>query len=57
MDYTYAKCILLENKGNEEGQIQHQIGWHGGMQCLLCNGIRIFAEAFQTTDHIFFILL
>jgi hypothetical protein len=48
--YADAKCILLEDRGNEEGQIQHQIGRHGGMQCLLCDGIRIFSEAFQTTE-------
>ena len=49
MDYVEAKCILSETIGNEEGQIQYQIGRCGGMQCLLCNGIRIFLEAFQTT--------
>jgi hypothetical protein len=50
VDYADAECILLEDKGNEEGQIQHQIGRRGGMQCLLCDGIRILSEAFQTTE-------
>ena len=50
MDYANAECILPKDIGNEEGQIQHQIGWHGGMQCLLCDGIRILSEAFQTTE-------
>jgi hypothetical protein len=50
VDYTDAECILPKDRGNEEGQIQHQIGQHGGMQCLLCDGIRIFLEAFQTTE-------
>jgi hypothetical protein len=49
VDYTDAECILPKDRGNEEGQIQHQIGRHGGMQCLLCDGIRILSEAFQTT--------
>ena len=48
MDYVDAKCILSEDIGNEEGQIQHQIGRRRGMQFLLYNGIRIFAEVFQT---------
>ena len=26
MDYADVECILLEDKGNEEGQIQHRIG-------------------------------
>jgi hypothetical protein len=50
VDYPNDECILLEDRENEEGQIQHQIGRRGGMQCLLCNGIRIFSEAFQTTE-------
>jgi hypothetical protein len=50
VDYADVECNLLENRGNEEGQIQHQIGRRGGMQCLLCNGIRILSEAFQTTE-------
>jgi hypothetical protein len=50
MDYADAECILLEDRGNEEGQIQHQIRRRGGMQCLLCDGIRILSEAFQTTE-------
>ena len=48
MDYADTECILLEDRGNEERQIQHQIGRPRGMQFLSCNGIRIFAEAFQT---------
>ena len=31
MDYADSECILLENRRNEEGQIQDQIGRHGGM--------------------------
>jgi hypothetical protein len=31
VDYADAECILLEDKGNEEGQIQHQIGRRRGM--------------------------
>ena len=50
MDYVDAKCILLEVKGNEEGQIQHQIKQCRGMQFLLCNSIRIFVEAFQAIE-------
>jgi hypothetical protein len=50
VDYADTECILPEDRGNEEGQIQHQIGWRGGMQCLLCNGIRILSEVFQTTE-------
>ena len=50
MDYVDGECILSEDKGNEEGQIQDQIGRCGGMQFLLCNGIRIFIEAFQTIE-------
>ena len=49
MDYTDVECILPDNRGNEEGQIQHKIGWHAGMQCLLCDGTRIFSKVFQTT--------
>jgi hypothetical protein len=49
VDYADAECILLEDRGNEEGQIQHQIGRRGSMQCLLCDGIRILSEVFQTT--------
>jgi hypothetical protein len=49
VDYADAECILPKDIGNEEGQIQHQIGRLGGMQCLLCDGIRILSEAFQTT--------
>jgi hypothetical protein len=48
VDYADAECILPKDRGNEEGQIQHQIGRRGGMQCLLCDGIRILSEAFQT---------
>ena len=48
MDYVDVECILLEDRGNEEGQIQDQIGRRGGMQFMLCNGIRIFTKAFQT---------
>jgi hypothetical protein len=50
VDYADAECILPEDRGNEERQIQHQIGRRGGMQCLLCDGIRILSEAFQTTE-------
>jgi hypothetical protein len=50
VDYVDAECILPKDRGNEEGQIQHQIGRRGGMQCLLCDGIRILSEAFQTTE-------
>jgi hypothetical protein len=50
VDYADAECILSKDIGNEEGQIQHQIGRRGGMQCLLCDGIRILLEAFQTTE-------
>ena len=46
MDYADVECILLEERWNEQGQI----GWRGGMQFLLCNGIRIFIEAFQTIE-------
>ena len=48
--FANVECILSEDKGNEEGQIQHQIGRRGIMQCLLCNGIRILSEVFQTTE-------
>jgi hypothetical protein len=47
VDYADVECILLEDGGNEEGQIQHQTGRRGGMQCLLCDGIRILSEAFK----------
>jgi hypothetical protein len=50
VDYADAECILPKDRGNEEGQIQHQIGRRGSMQCLLCDGIRILSEAFQTTE-------
>jgi hypothetical protein len=50
VDYADAECILPKDKGNEDGQIQHQIGRCGGMQCLLCNGIGILSEAFQTIE-------
>jgi hypothetical protein len=50
VDYTDTECILPEDRGNEVRQIQHQIGQLGGMQCLLCDGIRILLEAFQTTE-------
>jgi hypothetical protein len=42
VDYADVECILPKDRGNEEGQIQHQIKRHGGMQCMLCDGIRIF---------------
>ena len=48
MDYVDEECILSKDRGNEEEQIQEKIG---GMQFLLCNGIRIFAEAFQTIEN------
>jgi hypothetical protein len=50
VDYKDAECILSEDRGNEEGQIKHQIGRRGSMQCLLCDGIRILSEVFQTTE-------
>jgi hypothetical protein len=50
VDYVDAECILPKDRGNEEGQIQHQIGRCGSMQCLLCDGIRILSEAFQTSE-------
>jgi hypothetical protein len=50
VDYADAECILPKDKGNEEGQIQYQIGQRGGMQCMLCDGIKILSEVFQTTE-------
>ena len=50
MDYADAECILLQDRGNEEGQIQDLIGRCGGMQFLLYNGIRIFTKVFQTIE-------
>jgi hypothetical protein len=31
VDYVDAECILPEDRGNEEEQIQHQIGLRRGM--------------------------
>ena len=48
MDFIDVEKILFANGGDKEGQIQHEIGQCGGMQCVLCNNPRILLEAIQT---------
>jgi hypothetical protein len=50
VDIVDVECFLSTNRGTKEGQVQNEIGWHRGMQCVLRSSTRIFSEAIQTTE-------
>jgi hypothetical protein len=50
VDIANVECFLSSNRGAKEGQVQNEIGWRRGMQCVLRNSTRIFSEVIQTIE-------